>query len=61
MRLIVNQLFGSLKQKEIKPNVVNQAADYQFSEADNSPPSSAELKNGRAVPPLPHMSSWHTA
>jgi hypothetical protein len=27
------------------------------SEADNSPPSSAEVKNGRAIPPLPHTSS----
>jgi hypothetical protein len=27
------------------------------SEADRSPPSSAEVKNGGAVPPLPHMPS----
>jgi hypothetical protein len=27
-------------------------------EADHSPPSSAEVKNGGAIPPLPHMSSW---
>jgi hypothetical protein len=25
------------------------------------PPSSAEVKNGGAIPPLPHMSSWHSA
>jgi hypothetical protein len=31
------------------------------SEADHSPPSSAEVKNGGARPPLPHMSSWHSA
>jgi hypothetical protein len=30
-------------------------------EADHSPPSSAEVKNGGAVPPLLHMSSWHGA
>jgi hypothetical protein len=30
-------------------------------EADQSPPSSAEVKNGWTVPPLPHMSSWHSA
>jgi hypothetical protein len=30
-------------------------------EADHSPPSSAEVKNGIAIPPLPHASSWHTA
>jgi hypothetical protein len=28
-------------------------------EADHSPPSSAEVKKGGAIPPLPHMSSWH--
>jgi hypothetical protein len=27
------------------------------SEADHSSPSSAEVKNGSAIPPLPHMSS----
>jgi hypothetical protein len=30
-------------------------------EADHSPPSSVEIKNGEALPPLPHMSSWHSA
>jgi hypothetical protein len=30
-------------------------------EADHSPPFSAEVKNGGAIPPLPHMSSWHIA
>jgi hypothetical protein len=28
-------------------------------EADYSPPSSAKVKKGGAVPPLPHMTSWH--
>jgi hypothetical protein len=27
-------------------------------EADHSPPSSAEVKNIGAIPPLPHTSSW---
>jgi hypothetical protein len=27
-------------------------------EADHSPPSSAEVKNGGAIPPFPHMSLW---
>jgi hypothetical protein len=31
------------------------------SEADHPPPSYAEVKNGEAIPPLPHMSSWHSA
>jgi hypothetical protein len=30
-------------------------------EADHSLPSSAEVKNGGALPPLPHMSSWRGA
>jgi hypothetical protein len=30
-------------------------------EADHSPPSSAEVKNGGAIPPLPTMSSWYIA
>jgi hypothetical protein len=30
-------------------------------EADHSLPSSAEVKNGGAVPPVPHMSSWRGA
>jgi hypothetical protein len=29
-------------------------------EADHSTPSSAEVKNVGAIPPLPHMSSWHS-
>jgi hypothetical protein len=28
-------------------------------EADRSPPSSAEVKNSGAIPPLTHASSWH--
>jgi hypothetical protein len=27
----------------------------------HSPPSSAEAKNGTAIPPIPHMSSWYSA
>jgi hypothetical protein len=30
-------------------------------EADHSPAPSAEVKNGRAIPPLPYTPSWHTA
>jgi hypothetical protein len=29
--------------------------------ADHSPPSSAEVKKSGALPPFPHMSSWHSA
>jgi hypothetical protein len=30
-------------------------------EGDHSPPSSAEVKNGGAIYPLPHTSLWHDA
>jgi hypothetical protein len=30
-------------------------------EAAHSPPSTAEVKNGGAIPPLPHTSSWRGA
>jgi hypothetical protein len=33
----------------------------QGREANHSPLSSAEVKNARAIPPLPHVSSWCSA
>jgi hypothetical protein len=30
-------------------------------EAGRSPLSSADVKNGEAIPPVPHTSSWHGA
>jgi hypothetical protein len=30
-------------------------------EANRSPVSSAEVKNGETIPQLPNMSSWHSA
>jgi hypothetical protein len=33
----------------------------QEQEADHSPPSSGEVRNGAAIPPLPHTSSWRGA
>jgi hypothetical protein len=33
----------------------------QGCEADHLPPSSAEVKEGGTVHPLPYMSSWHSA
>jgi hypothetical protein len=29
-------------------------------EADHSPPSSVDVENGGAIPPLPHTSSWRS-
>jgi hypothetical protein len=43
------------------PGVLSPRVKRQGSEADHSPPSSAEVKNGGAMPPLPHKSSWHNA
>jgi hypothetical protein len=34
---------------------------WQGREADHSPPSSAKVMKGGAIPQLPHMSSWHSA
>jgi hypothetical protein len=34
---------------------------WQGHEADHSPPSNAKIRNGEAMPPLPHMSSQHNA
>jgi hypothetical protein len=33
----------------------------QECEADHLPPSNAKVKNGGAIPPPPHMASWHIA
>jgi hypothetical protein len=33
---------------------------WQGCKADHSTPTSAEVKNGEAIRPLPHMSSWHS-
>jgi hypothetical protein len=30
-------------------------------EANQPPPTGAEVKNGGAIPPLPHTFSWHSA
>jgi hypothetical protein len=43
------------------PGAFSPGLKRQGREADHSPPSSAEVKNGGAIPPLPHTSSWHGA
>jgi hypothetical protein len=43
------------------PGVLSRGVKRRGREADCSPPSSAEVKNGGAIPPLPHISSWHGA
>jgi hypothetical protein len=39
------------------PRVLSSGIKLPGRETDHSPPSSADVKNGGAIPPLPHMSS----
>jgi hypothetical protein len=41
------------------PAVVSQGVNRQGREADHSPPSSVEVKNGEATSSLPHTYLWH--
>jgi hypothetical protein len=43
------------------PVVISPGVEQPGCEADHSPPSSAKVKNGGAIPPLPHKSSHHSA
>jgi hypothetical protein len=40
---------------------ISQEVKQAECEANHSPPSSAEVSNGGTIPPLPRMSSWHSA
>jgi hypothetical protein len=41
------------------PGILPPWVKRQGREGDRSSPSSAKVKNGGVIPPLPHMSSWH--
>jgi hypothetical protein len=41
------------------PGTISPGVKRPGREGDHSPPSSAEVKNGLAIPSLSHMSSWH--
>jgi hypothetical protein len=43
------------------PGALSPWIKWQGRDANLSPPSSADVKKGGAIPPLPHMSSWHSA
>jgi hypothetical protein len=43
------------------PGAVSPQVKGPGSEADHAPPSSAEVKNGGATPPLPLPPSWRDA
>jgi hypothetical protein len=41
------------------PGALSPGVKLPGREADHSFPSSGEVKNGGAIPPLPYTSSWH--
>jgi hypothetical protein len=43
------------------PGALSLGVKQSGRETDHSPPSSAKVKNGGAISPLPHMSSCHSA
>jgi hypothetical protein len=43
------------------PGALPPRVKLQGREIDHSPSSSADVKKGGAIPPLPHMSLWHCA
>jgi hypothetical protein len=42
------------------PGALSMGVKWQGCEADHLPPSSAKVKKGGVIPPLPHMTSWHS-
>jgi hypothetical protein len=40
------------------PGALSTGIKWQEREADHSPAPSADVKNGGAIPPLPHTTSW---
>jgi hypothetical protein len=43
------------------PGTFSSGLKRQGRQTDPLPPCSSEVKNGGAIPPLLHMSSWHSA
>jgi hypothetical protein len=43
---------------QLEPGTLSPGVKRPGREADHSPPSSAEVKNGTAIPPLPYTSLW---
>jgi hypothetical protein len=43
------------------PGAISSGTELPRRKADHSHPSSAEVKNGGAIPPLTHMFSWNRA
>jgi hypothetical protein len=53
--------FGAHPAYQMGTGALSLGIKWQGHEAGFSPLSSAEGKNGGAIPPLPHMSSWQSA
>jgi hypothetical protein len=47
--------------KQQAPGALSSKVNRPGREVDHSPPSSAEVKNGGAIPSLPNTSSWSSA
>jgi hypothetical protein len=43
------------------PGALSPGVKRQGREADRSPTTNAEVKNGGVIPPLPHISSWFSS
>jgi hypothetical protein len=55
-------LFSAASRPTLGPTQpLSHGIKWQGCEADHSPPFSVEIKEDGAVPPLPPMSSWHSA
>jgi hypothetical protein len=71
--LIINNYFSSLSTVEMEPlnnaRLIKLTPSLLYSGYGGfivgvkrpGRPSSTEVKNGGAIPPLPHISSWHSA
>jgi hypothetical protein len=54
-----DRLWGSTQPIQWTPVVLSPGVKRLEGEAEHSPPTNAEVKNGVAILPLPHTSSWH--
>jgi hypothetical protein len=52
---------GPIKPIQRLPGATSQGVKRPGREADHPPPSSKEVKNSDAIPPLFHRPSWHNA
>jgi hypothetical protein len=53
-----DRLWGPPASTQLVPGTLSTGVKQQGREADHSDPSSAEVKNGGAISPFSHTSSW---